>query len=480
MPNTSNTSTPGKPRKPRKSARTAPFAEDHARRFLIQAMGGEDFLDPNDPNYVPDSGALLEVMTRYVENNQAANPLLNLTQDIFKTLFEMLLQAELDVTLGYPRYEHAKRRENAPESEIDALDDARPKNARNGSYKRTFKTQNGHIDINVPRDRNGEHQSAILPYRSRELGDIRERVLSLVAEGYDLRGVSRILHHMLGVKMSHETVDRIVIEYQEILERWQNRTLKAYYPFVFIDCLYVNVRDAHGRAVPRPVYVILGIDQDGKKELLSIEMKGVAESKSDWMNIFDSLRNRGLQDISICCMDGVSGVAEGIKVIFPKVRTQRCIVHLMRNSWKHVASTCRKEWAADCKLIYSSPDLDSARLALQNLRAKWGARYPAAVRFWEDRFDEHVAPLYELPSALRKVVYTTNAIESVNNSLRKVTHRGCYKDDGVLLASMLLRAERVLGDYWDKRSMQNWATIREQLLALDATREIAEKYLLAS
>lgn len=456
------------------------------------------FQPSQDNSSVAGSRSLVQAINAYQAIN-GTSFLQDSIKEIFKQLTEIAMQAELDAFLGYDKYERTGKSSNdgeslaadgasAPDVQLPQQDTVsvcegegspqKKRNFRNGYYQKTVITQDGPITLNVPRDRNGEFSPAILPKGKHDICGLQERVLNLVAEGHDLRSVARIIKEMLGVNVSHEYVNLVIKNFHQRLKDWQERRLQAYYPFVFIDCLYVKARDEKGVACSRPVYVILGIDGEGKKELLSLEMCGTAENKQDWMKIFDKLHGRGVQDISFACMDGVKGVDEGLKLIFPRARTQRCMVHLMRNSWKHVGSKKRADGAADCKKLYASSVLESGQYALRELEEKWATIFPSAVRFWKERFDSHVAPLYELPFAIRRVIYTTNAIESVNNSLRKVVQRGCYANDENILTCMLLRADRVLATNWHRRPIRNWALIREQLLALDLTREVAEKYLL--
>ena len=183
------------------------------------------------------------------------------------------------------------------------------------------------------------------------------------------------------------------------------------------------------------------------------------------------------KDVLFVCMDGVTGVAEGVKAIYPKAITQRCIVHMVRNSCKHVGYKERKAWCADTKRLYAAPDIETALKALEELEQKWGSKIPSGVRFWKDRFHTHVAPLYDLPKAIRNVVYTTNTLESLNSSLRKVVQKGCYSSTKSILTCMLLRGQGVQATNWQRRTIKNWSTIREELLALDITREICEQYL---
>lgn len=337
----------------------------------------------------------------------------------------------------------------------------------------------GTLKLRCPRDRNGTFSSKCIPGDLKDTAELQEKLLKLVAQGNDLRSAADLVETLMGVEISHEYVRMTVENFSERLHAWQNRQLRPFYSFLFIDCLYVPFRDEKlaNRNNKRPVYVVLGIDPEGRKELVHLEMRGASESKQDWVNIFDALRSRGLEEVLFVFMDGVSGVADGLKVIYPKARTFRCIVHMIRNSCLHISYKQRKEWCADIKPLYSSPDLATAEEALRALASKWSASCPAAVKFWERNFDEFVVPLYSVTSSICKVIYTTNAVESLNSSLRKVVQKGSYSSEQAILTCMLVRCEKVLSSNWKRSAIRNWVNIREELLALEGCEELCAKYL---
>ncbi len=467
-----------------------------ALSFALQFLNHKDSskLLPDTIEGIEDKKKLVGAVVDYQSENNSSL-IGDMTSALSKTFLELIMESELDAYLGYEK--HGRRgAETASEGHgdtpeaVDAsssekgsgeLPEAQEKgtgrNYRNGSYSRKVRSSQGTFDVTYPRDRNGGFNSAILPKGCKDICGLQERILQLVAEGNDLRSSARIISDLLGIDISHEYVSLTVKGYAEKLKAWQERQLKPFYPFIFIDCIYVQFRTERGGVTSRPVYVVLGIDTEGKKELLTIEMNGTAESKQDWMKIFDSMQSRGLKDVLFVCMDGVTGVAEGVKVIYPRAITQRCLVHMVRNSCKHVGYKERKEWCADTKRLYASPDLDTALAALSDLEKKWGSKIPSGVRFWKDRFNEFVAPLYELPKAVRHVVYTTNAIESLNSSLRKVVQKGCYTNTDSILTCMLLRGQGVQATNWQRKAIRNWPTIREELLSLELTRDICAQYM---
>lgn len=490
METTTEPRKPRKSRKPRKKGGNAAAKADQA--FLLQCMQG--FLNREEagvklPSQI-DSPADASKLAQSIMDYQADKGSILATMGAFfvKTVAEMLMESELTAHLGYEKYE---RLQGQPKEthEIDVECPSEPleegkttqgkRNYRNGSYKRKLHTPVGTLDLNCPRDRNGTFSSQCIPGSLKDVAGLQEKLLEVVAQGNDLRSTAVIMEKIMGVDISHEYVRMTVENFSQRLHAWQNRQLKPFYPFLFIDCLYVPFRDEKlvSRNNKRPVYVVLGIDPSGRKELVHLEMRGASESKQDWVNIFDGLRSRGLEEILFVSMDGVTGVADGLKVIFPKARTFRCIVHMIRNSCQHISYKQRKEWCADIKPLYSSPDLPTAEVALRDLESKWSASCPAAVKFWQRNFDEFVVPLYSVTSSIRKVIYTTNAVESLNSSLRKVVQKGTYSSEQAILTCMLLRCQKGLADNWNRLPIHNWAKIREELMAFEGWEEVCAKYL---
>ena len=472
-------------------ARTATSREEDTMMLqCIQAlfdMQGTGLKAPESLNDCADKSKLAKAVAQYQAEN-GGSILAAMGAVWFKKAAEMLMESELAAHLGYNKYERLPNQSNdTPEIASDAPSDVSEgngrrkgaRNYRNGSYPRKMHTSGGTIEVDCPRDRKGTFASAVFPKGVKDVTGLQEKLLSLVAQGNDLRSAARIVEELMGVKVSHEYVHMTVENFSERLHAWQKRQLKPFYPFLFIDCLYVPFRDdkLSSKDNKRPVYVVLGIDADGRKELVHLEMRGACESKQDWVNIFDGLRSRGLEELLFVSMDGVTGVADGLKVIYPNARTFRCIVHMIRNSCRHIGYKERKEWCADIKPLYSSPDLASAEAALRALENKWKASNPAAVKFWVRNFDEFVAPLYSVTSSIRKVIYTTNAVESLNSSLRTVVQKGAYSSEKAILTSMLLRCEKGLASNWRRRAIPNWTKIREELMAIEEYEELCIRYM---
>lgn len=285
------------------------------------------------------------------------------------------------------------------------------------------------------------------------------------------RDIADTIEDIYGFEISHETISEITDSVLEQLEEWQNRPLKRFYTFLFVDCLYVAIRKDY-ETKNYAVYVILGYDVDGQKDILGLWLSE-SESKHQWMQIFDELKNRGVEDVLFLSMDGVSGLEEGAKAIFPHVTVQRCIVHLIRNSIKYVPNKDYKRFTAQLKKVYGAASLKAAESEFERFRQAW-SQYPGAVDVWVRNW-QHVAQLFSYGSAVRKILYTTNAVESVNSSFRKVTKKGAFPNENALLKLLYLRINE-LYKKWNRRSQSNWALVRNQLDMDEKIQERIRKY----
>lgn len=364
-------------------------------------------------------------------------------KDIFGPIFESMLQGEMNAHLGY---------EN--NSKISKETD----NRRNGYITKNVKTSMGEMTVDVPRDRDGSFDSVVIPKRTKDISDIDQKVLSMYAKGMSQRDISATIEDIYGFKISHETISQITDCVMDELNEWQSRPLKKCYPFVFVDCMYVTMRYEY-ECKESAVYTILGYDTNGHKDILGIWLNET-ESKHTWMQIFDEIKQRGVEDIFFISMDGVSGLEDGAKEIFKGVVVQRCIVHLIRNSLKYVPSKDYKRFTANLKLIYGAPNLKTAQNEFEKFKETW-SKYPGAVDVWERNF-KHVEQLFDCPSDIRKVMYTTNAIESVNSSFRKVTKKGAFPNENALFKLLYLRVCE-LQKKWGDHTLQNWSMVRNQL-----------------
>lgn len=377
-------------------------------------------------------------------------------KDIFGPMFEAMLQGEMNDHLGYENNDKGEKQ---------------TQNRRNGYISKNVKTSMGEMKIDVPRDRDGSFEPQIIPKRTKDISDIDKKVLSMYAKGMSQRDISNTIEEIYGFKISHDTISQITDCVLEELNQWQSRPLKKCYPFVFVDCMYVTMRYEY-ESKESAVYTILGYDIDGHKDILGIWLNE-SESKHSWMQVFDEIKSRGVEDIFFISMDGVSGLEEGAKEIFKGVIVQRCIVHLIRNSLKYIPSKDYKNFTANLKLIYGAPNLKTAQNEFEKFKTTW-SKYPGAVDVWKRNF-KHVEQLFDYPSAIRKIMYTTNAIESVNSSFRKVTKKGAFPNENALFKLLYLRVTE-LYKKWGNSTIHNWPLVRNQLDAHPQFQDRFRKY----
>ena len=326
-------------------------------------------------------------------------------------------------------------------------------NYRNGYYpERTVSTEMGEIPVKVPRDRKGEIESDLVPKYSRTVNGFDEKVIAMYALGLSDKDIQEQINEIFGCHLSPDMIsditDKIIPEIQE----WQKKRLDEVYPIVFIDATHFHVRD-NGQIVKKAAYVVLGIDKDGMKKVLSIVI-GENESAKYWMTVLNGLKNRGLQDILILCADGLTGLKEAISAIYPNTEYQRCIVHQIRNSLKYVPYTDKKELANDLKMVYTATNEELGYSNLLELDEKWKSKYPGAIQSWIDNW-EVLSVFYKFTPEIRKIMYTTNAIESLNSTYKRINrNRNVFPTDMSLLKVLYLstiRAEKK----WSMRT-KNW------------------------
>lgn len=402
----------------------------------------------------PAENIAKQIMETY--KPQSAQEIQNVVKQIFAPIFEAALQGEMDNHLGYANHER---------SEQDSS------NSRNGFSTKKLKTSMGEVPIRIPRDRESSFNPQIVKKHQRDVSAIEDKVLAMYARGMSQRDISATIEDIYGFEMSHEQISHITDCVMEEVREWQTRALKPFYPFIFVDCLYVSLRTEQGIR-QSAVHVILAYDTEGRKDVLGLWINET-ESKHVWMQIFDELKARGIEEIGFLSMDGVSGLEDGARAIFPQVVVQRCIVHLIRNSVRYIP---RKEWSRftkDLKLIYGAVNVKQARERFEQFKKDW-ANYPGAVSVWESNFT-HVEQLFNYGSAVRKVMYTTNAIESVNSSFRKVTKKGSFPNEDAVFKILYLRVLE-LYKKWNKHRLQNWAMIRNQLLADERMAKLMKHY----
>ena len=391
-----------------------------------------------DPKTVAIANAILE---QY--NCQTVEDMQDAIKDIFGPIFEAMLQGEMDSHLGYGPNDHGPKSTS---------------NRRNGYGRKTLKTTNGDVPVNVPRDREATFEPLSIPKRTRDVSGIEDKVLSMYARGMSQRDIAQTIDDIYGFKISHETISAITDRVVETVEEWQNRPLKKFYTFLFVDCLYVSIRKEM-ETKSCAVYVILGYDVNGVKDILGLWI-GEAEGKHYWMQIFDEIKARGVEDVLFISMDGVSGLEEGARSIFKDVVVQRCIVHLIRNSIKYIPSKDYKAFTAQLKKVYGAASLKAAQAEFERFKQAW-SQYPGAVDVWVRNW-QHVEQLFNYGSAVRKILFTTNSIEAVNSSFRKVTKKGSFPGEDAVRKALYLRITE-LYKKWNNRPVSNWAIVRNQL-----------------
>jgi len=329
-----------------------------------------------------------------------------LLKQLTKRLIERALCSEMEDHLGYAKYDRPGL-------------DAGLNNTRNGTSPKNLITDNGLIGVDIPRDRESTFEPVIIPKRQTRINGLDEKILSLYAKGMSLSDIRIQIQELYGAEISESLISKITDDIVEDVKAWQNRPLEPIYPIVFFDCLIVKVRQDK-RIINKSVYVALGIDLEGKKDILGLWISE-NEGAKFWLGNLTELKNRGMQDMLIACTDNLTGMSDAIMAVYPKTEHQLCIVHQIRNSLKYVPYKDRKMVATDLKAIYTASTEEDALLALESFDAKWSRQYPQIAKSWYSNWN-NLVPFLQYPSAIRQVIYTTNAVESVNSQLRKVTN----------------------------------------------------------
>jgi putative transposase len=324
-----------------------------------------------------------------------------LLADLTRRLVERAMSAELTDHLGYEPHQE-------PPGGAD--------NARNGATPKTLVTEHGPVAIKTPRDRNASFEPKIVRKGQRRFHGFDEKILALYSRGLSVRDIEAHLHEIYGVKVGRDLISRITDAVMDDVRAWQQRPLEDVYPVVFLDCLVLKIREG-GTVQRRALYLALGVTVDGERDVLGMWFQQTEGAKF-WMQVLSDLKQRGVQDILICCVDGLKGFPEAIEAIFPRTVVQTCVVHLIRHSLKYVPRREREQVARDLKPIYTAVDADGAAHELERFDEKWGARFPVITQAWLNAW-EHVTPFLAFPEEVRRVIYTTNAIEALNRQLRK-------------------------------------------------------------
>lgn len=373
---------------------------------------------------------------------QSAEDIQDALKDLLGGTIKEMLEAEMEDHLGYGR------------SQRSGSEDS-----RNGYKSKRINSSYGSMDIQVPQDRKSSFEPQIVKKRQKDISDIDHKIISMYAKGMTTRQISDTLEDIYGFETSEGFISDVTDKIMPQIEDWQNRPLSEVYPVLYIDAIHYSVRD-NGIIRKLAAYVVLGINQDGYKEVLTIEV-GENESSKYWLSVLNGLKNRGVKDILILCADGLSGIKEAIAAAFPKTEYQRCIVHQVRNTMKYVADKDRKPFCADLKTIYEAPTEEKALAALEHVTEKWSGKYPNSMKSWKQNWDA-ITPIFKFSTTVRKVIYTTNAIESLNATYRKLNRqRSVFPSDTALLKALYLSTFEAAKKW--TMPIRNWGQVYGEL-----------------
>lgn len=373
---------------------------------------------------------------------QTAEDIQDALKDLLGDTLKEMLEAEMDEHLGYESYE---RSENP--------------NSRNGYKQKQVRGKYGETTLSVPQDRDSTFEPKIVKKRQKDISTIEDKIISMYAKGMTTRQISEIIEDIYGFEVSEGMVSDITDRLLPEIEEWQNRPLAEVYPIIFIDAVHFSVRDNN---VIRKLaaYVILGINYEGKKEVLTIQV-GENESSKYWLTVLNELKNRGVKDILILCADGLTGIKEAVNAAFPKTEYQRCIVHQVRNTLKYVPEKDRKAFAADLKSIYQAPTEEQGRTNMEAVTEKWQGKYPNAMKSWSSNWDA-ICPIFKFSADVRKVIYTTNAIESLNSTYRRLNAQRSVFPSPTALMKALYLATFEASKKWTV-VLRNWGRVYGEL-----------------
>ena len=379
-------------------------------------------------------------------NVQSMDDIQNLFKETIAEFMQGSLEAELDEELGYEPYD---------------VKNKNTENSRNGHSKKTLRTSMGKVEIDVPRDRKGDFEPKILPKNQTSISqDMEEKIFSMYAKGMSVSDIEDHIRDIYGLEISDTTVSRITDKVLPAAKEWQQRPLESIYAVVFLDAIHYHVR-SEGHIVKKAVYIAIGINMDGKKDVLGMWV-GENESAKFWAGVLNSMRNRGVDDILIACTDNLTGFSQAIEAVFPQTDIQNCIIHQLRNSSKYVSYKDLKALMADLKKVYTAVDEESAMSALDDFAAVWDSKYPKISKSWYDNW-ANLSTYFKFPQELRKLIYTTNTIEGFNRQLKKVTKAKSVFPTDDSLFKMLYLAMKDITKKWTGRR-QDWSQIYAQLV----------------
>ena len=385
-------------------------------------------------------------------NVQSMDDIQNLFKETIAEFMQGSLEAELDEELGYEPYD---------------VKNKNTENSRNGHSKKTLRTSMGKVEIDIPRDRNGDFEPKILPKNQTSISqDMESKIISMYAKGMSVSDIEKHIRDIYGLEISDTTVSRITDKVLPAAKEWQQRPLESIYAVVFLDAIHYRVR-SEGQIVKKAVYIAIGIDLDGKKDVLGMWV-GENESAKFWASVLNNMRNRGVEDILIACTDNLTGFSQAIEAVFPKTDIQNCIIHQLRNSSKYVSYKDIKALMADLKKVYTAVDEEAALNALDEFAAVWDSKYPRISKSWYDNW-ANLSTYFKFHQELRKLIYTTNTIEGFNRQLKKVTKSKSVFPTDDSLFKMLYLAMTDITKKWTGRR-QDWSRIYAQLVIYYADR----------
>ena len=372
------------------------------------------------------------------------NDIKDMLKDLMSGTIQTMLEAEIEHELGYAK---------------NSVSEKNTSNSRNGYSKKTVRSEYGNINLDIPRDRNAEFEPQIIPKYQREITGIEGQILSLYAKGMSSRDIEEHLNNLYGIDVSPSMISKITDKIIPEIREWQSRQLEDVYPVVFMDAIHYSVRK-EGIVVKKAVYLAIGIDREGRKEVMGFWI-GENESSKYWLNILNELKNRGVQDILIMSVDNLKGFSEAISSVFSRTEIQKCIVHQIRNSIRHISYKDVREFASELKEMYNAPTLEQAENRLEALEEKWGKKYMAVINSWRSNWNE-LTTYFKYDTKIRKLIYTTNPIESLNRQLRKYTKtKSLYPTDEALMKSVYLSLKEATKK-WTGR-ISGWGEIYSQL-----------------
>lgn len=364
---------------------------------------------------------------------------------LFSAAMEQMLEAELSEHLGYEPYE-AKGRNSG--------------NSRNGRYRKKVRTSTGETTIQVPRDRNGEFEPRIIAKYAGNTNELEEKILAMYAKGMSTRDIAETLAELYGVDVSAQTISAITEKIWPLVEAWQSRPLATIYAIVYLDAIHIKLR-REGKATNTAVYNVLGVDLEGRRDILGHWVGDGGEGANFWLSVLSDLQARGVEDIYIAAIDGLNGFSEAVASVFPQTQVQRCIIHQIRSSLKYVSWKDRRAFVADLKRIYRAGTREEAEMNLLQLGEKWSGKYAMAVRSWENNWEE-LATFFDYPAEIRRLIYTTNSVEAYNRQLRKVSkNKATFPTPEAARKLFYLATQRITRKW--TMPLRDWAKILNQL-----------------